>query len=215
MHLARHHATAFLNPHSSRMVEEVRRVWDPVMAQQIAAHITLIYPEEIADPAELIARAIRAAASTPPFSISVGVPIHAGNPADGVFLRVGDMAGGIRRFREAAVPAGHAIGFPPHVTIVHPRTSRHGEQAWNELAGLHVDARFTITEVAITAYDGQRWPTLLTIPLAGPQPSASCEESGRHLMLSLDEALQPRSPHRAHHRHPTGPDVVGLLTQTG
>jgi hypothetical protein len=70
MHLTRHHATAFLNPHSSRRVEEPRLTWDPAMAQQIAAHITLIYPEEIADPAELIARATRAAASTPPFSIT-------------------------------------------------------------------------------------------------------------------------------------------------
>jgi 2'-5' RNA ligase len=168
MHLTRHHATAFLNPRNSQKVEELRRTWDPGMAQQIAAHITLIYPEEIADPAELIARATRAAASTPPFSIAVSTPVHGGNPADGVFLRVDDIADGIRRFRETAVPASHAIDFPPHVTIVHPRTSRHGEQAWNELADTHLDARFAITGIAITAYDGQRWPTLQTIPLTGP-----------------------------------------------
>jgi hypothetical protein len=62
------------------------------------------------------------------------------------------------------------IDFQPHVTIVHPSTSEHGEQAWNELAGMHLDARFTITDVAITAYDGLRWPTLQTIPLTGQPP---------------------------------------------
>lgn len=96
--------------------------------------------------------------------------------SQGVFLRVSDEAGGIRCFREAALPAGHAIDFPPHVTIVHPRTSRQGEQAWSELAGLQIDARCTITEVAITAYDGQRRPTLQTIPLSR-QPGVPGQES--------------------------------------
>jgi hypothetical protein len=137
VHLTRHHATAFLSPRSSQKVEELRRTWDPAMAQQIAAHITLIYPEEIADPAELIVQATRAAASTAPFSITVGAPIHAGHPADGVY----------------------------------------GERAWNELAGLHIDARFTITEVAITAYDGQRWPALQTIPLTSRQLGMPGQES--------------------------------------
>jgi hypothetical protein len=34
---------------------------------------------------------------------------------------------------------------------------------------MQLDARFTITNVAITAYDGQRWPTLQAIPLTGRQ----------------------------------------------
>jgi 2'-5' RNA ligase len=169
LRLTRYHATAFLDPRSAQLVEELRRAWDPVMAEQIAAHITLIYPEEIADPSDLIARVSRAAASTGPFTVVIGSPIHAGNPADGVFLAVGDVSDGIRRFRESAVPASHAIDFPPHVTIVHPRTSGRGKQAWNELAGMQLDARFTITNVAITAYDGQRWPTLQAIPLTGRQ----------------------------------------------
>jgi hypothetical protein len=87
-----------------------------------------------------------------------------------VFLHVSDPDDGIARFRATAVPAGHASGFPPHVTIVHPRTSRRGPQAWAELASVHVDTRITITEVAITAYDGGCWPTLQTIPLTGRQP---------------------------------------------
>ena len=74
------------------------------------------------------------------------------------------------RFRATAMPTGHATGFPPHVTIVHPRTSRHGTQAWAELASMRLDDRITITQVAITAYDGDRWPTLQTIPLTGRQP---------------------------------------------
>jgi 2'-5' RNA ligase len=178
--LTRQHATAFLEPgHSepgragpgrSEPVERLRRTWDPEMARQIAAHVTLIYPREIAGPAELVAAAERAAARTPPFQIAVGAPMHTGSLADGVFLRVDDLDGGIRRFRAAAVPAGRALDFPPHVTIVHPRTSGQGERAWAELAGLTLSLTFTITEVAITAFDGDRWQTLQRFLLAGRLP---------------------------------------------
>lgn len=165
--LTRHHAAAFLDPGCSGLVEELRRTWDPLMARQIAAHITLIYPQEITDPAELVAQAVRAVARTAPFTIAVGHPVHDGSPADGVFLQVDDIDGGIRAFRTAAVPPGRAIDFPPHVTVVHPRTSAQGERAWAELAGTRIQLRCTISRVAITAFDGGRWQTLQILALTG------------------------------------------------
>ena len=51
MPLTRYHATVFLSSPASYALEELRRAWDPGMARQIAAHVTLIYPEEITDPA--------------------------------------------------------------------------------------------------------------------------------------------------------------------
>ena len=170
LQLSRHHVTAFLDPGRSQFVEQLRRTWDPGMARQIAAHLTLVYPGEIPDAAELAARAALAAARTPPFTIAVGSPVHAGSPADGVFLRVDDVEGGIRAFRAAAVAAADAIGFPPHITIVHPRTSRRGGQAWAKLASTRIDACFTITEVTITAFNGDRWPVLQVLPLTGHRP---------------------------------------------
>jgi hypothetical protein len=53
---------------------------------------------------------------------------------------------------------------------VHPRTSRRGGQAWAELASTRIDASFAITEVTITAFDGDRWPVLQVLPLTGHQP---------------------------------------------
>lgn len=169
MPLTRHHATVFLGLPAGQALEALRRTWDPEMARQIAAHITLIYPEEIADPAQLTAQAARAAARTAPFTIVIGPPFHSGSPADGVFFHISDPTDGIGRFRATAVP-GLPIDFPPHVTIVHPRTSRFGEQAWAELANSHPAARITISQIAITAYDGDRWPTVQIIPLTGHQP---------------------------------------------
>jgi hypothetical protein len=42
--LTRYHATAFLGPPDDAGLEDLRSRWDPVMASQIAAHITLLYP---------------------------------------------------------------------------------------------------------------------------------------------------------------------------
>ncbi len=169
MQLTRHHVTAFLDPDRSQLKEHLRRTWDPGMTQQVAAHLTLIYPEEVPDAGELVARAALAAARTPPFAITVGSPIHLGPPADGVFLRVADTDDGIRTFRATAVAAPDAISFPPHVTIVHPRTSHRGDQAWADLASTRIDTRFTITEVAFTAFNGNLWPTSRSFP----SPAAS------------------------------------------
>jgi hypothetical protein len=43
--LTRHHVTAFVDPAVSEPVEELRRRWDPQMARQIGAHVTVIYPK--------------------------------------------------------------------------------------------------------------------------------------------------------------------------
>ena len=163
--LGRHHATVFLDPERGGPVEELRSRWDPQMASQIAAHITLIYPEEIPDPAELDELAEIAAASTRPFSITLGPAFYVGSPADGVFFRVHDIDGGIGSFRARTVPPARAIDFPPHVTIVHPRTSCLGKQAWQALAAIQLEAQFTVTHLAITASDGLRWRTIRRLPL--------------------------------------------------
>ncbi len=137
------------------------------MASQIAAHITLLYPEEIPDPADLDQLAQSAAACTPPFSITLGPAFYVGSPGGGVFFEVHDTDSGICSFRARTVRPAKAIDFFPHVTVVHPRTSRQGQQAWQALAEVRLDVQFTVKEVAITASDGSRWRTVRRLPLAG------------------------------------------------
>jgi 2'-5' RNA ligase len=132
--LVRHHAAVFLDPRQTRPVEELRSRWDPVMASRIAAHVTLVYPEEVPDSASLEHLAAAAAASTAPFTISLGPAFFTGSPAAGVLLRVRDPDNGIGAFRAQVVSPGRGVDFPPHVTIVHPRTSGLGQQAWQQLA---------------------------------------------------------------------------------
>jgi len=59
--------------------------------------------------------------------------------------------------RAQIVSPGPAVGFPPHPTIVHPRAPGRGEQVWQQLATTQIEAQFTITEVAVAAFSGDRW----------------------------------------------------------
>jgi hypothetical protein len=160
MALLRYHATAFLDKASSAPIEALREQWDPLMASQIDAHVSLMWPEEVPDHKELEQRARSAAALVPPISVTITTPFYVGDPKDGVFFKVTDAESGIADFRSKAAPTEGAIDFPPHVTIVHPRTSALGSEAWRQLAGLRLDISTVLTEVSITAFDGTRWVTV-------------------------------------------------------
>jgi len=57
--------------------------------------------------------------------------------------------------------------FPPHVTLVHPRTSgRGGDFRDGEWSGRE-DQEFVAQEVAVTAFDGHKWVVLRTFRLRG------------------------------------------------
>jgi hypothetical protein len=52
-----------------------------------------------------------------------------------------------------------------------PRTSTRGVDAWRALGGMTLGSEFWINSIAITAWDGQTWPTLAVIPLGGSSPA--------------------------------------------
>ena len=166
---ARHHATLFVDPAVSGPIEDLRRRWDPEMAGQIAAHVTLVYPWEAPDP-ELIGEWVRRVASEqPPFRLRLG-PLDRHDSAEGVGCgyAVLDVDGGHSALRARIASSKFARGdVDPHVTVVHPRTSRLGEAAWSALRTHLVEAEFLVIDIAITAWDGTAWPTLERIPLTG------------------------------------------------
>jgi hypothetical protein len=164
----KHHATLFVDPAVSAPIEDPRREWDREMAAQIAAHVTLVYPWEASDP-ELIAGWIRSAAGEqPPFRLRLG-PLGRDESVEGVGCGyvVLDIDGGHGELRSRIEAAEFTRGdVDPHVTIVHPRTSRLGEEAWQALRGKPLELEFWVREVAITAWDGSAWPTVERMPLA-------------------------------------------------
>ena len=168
--LERHHATLFLDPAFAGPVEELRRRWDPVMHRQIAAHVSLLYPGEAADPSAIGRRVSEVAPGRNPFVLRLGAICHAAYPeGDSCWFAVEDPDGEWEQLRLAIASTDFSplSGSQPHVTIVHPRTSRQGRAAWEELRSQRVDLQWSVREVAITAWDGWRWRTIEVTPLEG------------------------------------------------
>jgi len=163
-----HHATIFVAAAIAGPIEAARREWDPAMAAQIAAHVTVVYPQE-APISDVLVEGVRAASgSVPPFRLRLGQVATFERPEDGVYISVEDIDGGYRTMREAVLrPPFRPIAFPPHVTLVHPGTSLRGRDFWNSGAHQRLDQEFLVQDVAITAFDGARWVLLRTFGLEG------------------------------------------------
>ncbi|MDQ2935249.1 MAG: NUDIX domain-containing protein [Chloroflexota bacterium] len=155
------HAVILMEREAANEVEALRARWDPAMADQIGAHITLAYPEETRGVDDLRERLARAIARVAQFGLALGDI----EQEDDIFFRVRDPEEGCRRLRAEIVgPDGPAI--TPHVTIVNPRTTNRADQAWAAMKGTVIDAELTVDSVAVVAFDGRRWRTVARFPLA-------------------------------------------------
>jgi GNAT superfamily N-acetyltransferase len=156
------------------------------MAAAIAAHVTLVYPREAPDPALLLERLQAAGRTTRPLRLRLGTLALRGTPDAGVFVTVDDLDGGYRALRAALLrPPFSAAAFAPHVTVVHPRTSRRGRELWESGAYQPEPAAFTVGEVSLTAYDGARWSVTATVPLAGRARVEPLTEPPLHCLRPL------------------------------
>ncbi len=161
-----HHATIFVTPSIAGRIEALRREWDPRMAGQIAAHVTLAYPQEAPRLDLLVARVRLSSNRIAPFRLRLGGVTYDGRPEDGIYIVVEDVDGGYRDLRaEILCPPFKPLDFLPHVTLVHPQTSSLGRECWEQLRDRDLDLMFTANEVGITAFDGRQWRILNTFVL--------------------------------------------------
>jgi ADP-ribose pyrophosphatase YjhB (NUDIX family) len=163
------HATIFLPATVAEPVEAVRQEWDPAMADQIAAHVTVAYPSEVHDVHDLFSRTARAARQVAPFRLRLArVTHHVAGPEAWVFIEAQDVLGGWAHLRRLiARPESMLSDVSPHVTVVHPRTTNRGSVAVESLRSWTYHAEFQVARVAVTAFDGQRIATVATSDLGG------------------------------------------------
>jgi hypothetical protein len=166
MNYRNHHATIFVPLEIAEPIEAVRQEWDPLMAAQIRAHVTLAYPQE-APLADLLVARLRAASNhTAPFRLRLGALAYFERPEEGVYIEMHDIDHDYRRLRQHLLcPPFQPIAFPPHVTLIHPRTSARGRDFWNHARYQPDEQEFSVAELAITAFDGMRWVVLERLAL--------------------------------------------------
>ncbi|WP_433795318.1 2'-5' RNA ligase family protein [Actinoplanes sp. CA-252034] len=183
----RRHLTILLAGPPATLLESRRQTWDPVMAAVVPAHVTLLYPEEalIRQPAGPTPRPeIRDGrpaqervleprqveepiAGTAPFRLRLGAIITLDEGQGGVFVAVQDVDGAWAHLRHRILgqAPGLTSGFPPHATIVHPRTSSRGPECWEALRGSSLSGEFTISEIVHTTTTAEAFTIEQRFPL--------------------------------------------------
>jgi 2'-5' RNA ligase superfamily len=106
-----HHATIFVAPAIAGPIEAVRREWDPAMAAQIAAHVTVAYPQEAPISDLLVERVRAASAGIPPFRLRLGRVATFESSEDGVYVTVEDIDGTARCGRKCCARRSTASRF--------------------------------------------------------------------------------------------------------
>ena len=172
MPAARHHLTILVPDGAVRdRIEPERLRWDPTMAAGVPAHVSLVYPEEVADFDALLARAEPATREQVGFPLDVRGLVRTDEP-DGVFVGAGvtDRTGAVPALRDALLPPGSTpLGVPLHVTIVHPRTSDRGDDAFAALRDGALAGSFPVTEVCWTETSAQGMQVRARFPLRAPR----------------------------------------------
>jgi hypothetical protein len=169
------------------------------MAAQIRAHVTLAYPQE-APLADLLVARLRAASyHFAPFQLRLGALAYFEHPEDGVYIEVQDIDRDYCRLRQHLLCAPfQPIAFPPHVTLIHPRTSAHGREFWN-----HGRYQADDEEVQYHVY--------LVLAWSGIPVNQQPDEHTTIAWFSLDRAVQLELA------HPTYPQlfarVLGSVAQ--
>jgi 2'-5' RNA ligase len=148
-------------------VEALRRAWDPAMAAEIPAHITLAYPTEHPGPGALRERLRRIAEKAARFRVRLGDFRAFPPPDDGcVYIEVLDADGRFAALRlMLTAPPFSPIEFPPHLTIIHPRTSGLAPAFSRAGCVQSTKSMLMIDALCITSFENGRYTMETRFPL--------------------------------------------------
>lgn len=167
--MRRRHLQFILAGPVADQIEVLRQRWDPVMAARSPAHISLAYPEEYDDETLLMSRAARAANHTSRFTVTLGKVSGEQEGRGGVWFSVTDLARTWSTLRAAILSTPfRMLPIEPHVTVVHPRTSRRGPEALADLSAVRVSGKVDLSEIAYTETDASGMRVLDRFQLLGP-----------------------------------------------
>lgn len=150
-------------------IDDARLRWNPEVATNNPAHLTLIYHDEAPDVALLSTRLAQSCAAQQPFVLQLGALRQFAPPNAGAFLEVADPPDGVRRLRELvlAPPFTSRSRFGLHVTVLHPDYGARLADAWRSLLQLAHAGTFTADRVELIAGRGAATRTLATFTLGG------------------------------------------------
>ncbi|MFC4069606.1 2'-5' RNA ligase family protein [Actinoplanes subglobosus] len=129
------------------------------------------------------------AAETTPFRLRPGAVFTLDEGHGGVFVAVEDVDGAWAQLRRRLLGAASGLTsatggvtgltsatggvtgltseFPPHATVVHPRTSSRGPECWAAFRGMSLSGEFTVSEIVHTTTTAEVFTVEQRFPLLG------------------------------------------------
>lgn len=165
--MSRQQLTMFVPPPAAEHIEAVRRLWDPVQQQRIAAHVTLCREHELAAIDPLVLRERLAHLTLTRFRMTFG-------PAErvdgyGVLLRAMEGTEAFAAMRSQILGIANAPPFGAHITLAHPRNPRAPGNS-DDLSELFPPGvRIDFAEIClINQVESDPWTVQYRVPLAAP-----------------------------------------------
>ena len=158
---------AFLSGDADRAVKDLRRAWDPLLADRVDPHITLVY--ELDDSADVRHDLMAVAGTTPRFQVWLGKAIRWGPPKDGIAIEVVDRDDGLDQLLAGLRGRGFRTTGRAHVTLVHGRTVEIArlDSAWESLKDQDLQVGQTVERLAVIERRGESWIRSYECRLAG------------------------------------------------
>ena len=143
-------------------IDAARERWNPELASNNPAHVTVVYHDEAPNADLLQSRLAHACRSLSEFPLLLGSVERFSAPDSGAFIGVIDPSGGARRLRELVLspPFEARARFGLHVTLLHPAYGFRLSQAWPDLCSIRAPASFAVERIDLVAGVG---PTTITL----------------------------------------------------
>ena len=157
--------TLFVNSPESEIIDEARRLFNPIQHYLIKPHITLCREQEIYNIEKILKNLENIKFSA--FSLQLGKPTRF-KEANGIYLPVLGDVKQLNTLRNIVLNG--VIEIPnqimPHITIMHPRNSSCTDEIFNQLISRNFPKLVTFDRVSlITQHKDEKWHIVKDFPL--------------------------------------------------
>lgn len=157
---SRRQLTLFVSPSNARIIEEIRRQFNPVQFSLIAAHLTLCREDELPEMTSLLEKLNEF--NEGKIHVDFGPPQRFAD-GKGLFLPGNGQNKAFQQLREAVLGqfGGVTRIHHPHITLIHPRNGTCTDEIFDLIKGYALPRRLVFERVTlIEQHDGGVWQQL-------------------------------------------------------
>jgi 2'-5' RNA ligase len=164
--IIRRQLTLFVDPKDAKIIEQVRKEFNPKQFEIIQAHVTLCREEEIQDLEKVISNLIVCSRTQPIIFIEFG-KVERFDNGKGLFLPATNNNREYAALRKYILSGiiDHPKNHEPHITLMHPRNATCNETIYKQVQNKNLPSKLAFSQISlIEQVNGGPWKTLAIFP---------------------------------------------------